>query len=329
MVAMRASDLALLLALGATVGCSSGAAGGMSGASGSLGGAGGQDSGGASGAGGRTTDGTGGTAGAGGRGAGTGGTTAATGGSGTGGGLGGGSTGVQYSAETGQNSGSVRFSINSGPPYNYFIGAWTHVQPPIGSGTKGNDYPFEMYCQEGQVSFVSGNFNSPYKYNANIMTFDQRGSYIADYTTLVDATTTESSCRDWVYVGWHCRRIGGNTTVTQYVKYVGSSNLVDSTVTGNVPGNWTPTRLNVGGDPARYPGTPMYIMYARIYPMDTAPSAAQVSAIYMHSATPDPSAWADWPLIGGNPADVSGHGRNLTVNGSVTAGVAGPPQVSP
>jgi hypothetical protein len=51
-----------------------------------------------------------------------------------------------------------------------------------------------------------------------------------------------------------------------------------------------------------------------------------VNAIYMQSATPDPSAWADWPLISGNPADVSGHGRNLTVNGAVAPGVAGPPQ---
>ncbi|HJX62389.1 MAG TPA: hypothetical protein VJ860_00380 [Polyangia bacterium] len=233
---------------------------------------------------------------------------------------------VQYSTETGQNYGSVNFSINSGPPYNYFIGAWTHVQPPMGSGTKGNDYPFEMYCQEGQVGLVSGNFDSPYQYNANVMTFGQSGGYIADYTTLVDPTTNEATCRDWVYVGWHFLRDGANTAVTQYVKYVGSSNLVDSTITASVPGNWTPTHLNVGGDPMRYPGTPMYIMYARIYAMDAAPTASQVNAIYMQSATPDPSAWADWPLISGNPADVSGHGRNLTVNGAVAPGVAGPPQ---
>ena len=233
---------------------------------------------------------------------------------------------VQYSTETGQNYGSVNFSINSGPPYNYFIGAWTHVQPPMGSGTKGNDYPFEMYCQEGQVGLVSGNFDAPYQYNANVMTFGQSSGYIADYTTLVDPTTNEATCRDWVYVGWHFLRDGANTAVTQYVKYVGSSNLVDSTITASVPGNWTPTHLNVGGDPMRYSGTPMYIMYARIYAMDAAPTASQVNAIYMQSATPDPSAWADWPLISGNPADVSGHGRNLTVNGAVAPGVAGPPQ---
>ena len=330
MAAIQSSVLALLVTLSSVVGCSSCATGGgTAGAGGPLGGAGGQDPGGGSGDGGRT-EGAGGTAGTGGRRAGTGGISTATGGSSTVGGPAGGATGatgVQYSAETGQNHGSVRFSLNSGPPYNYFIGAWTHAQPPMGSGTKGNDYPFEMFCQEGQVRFVSGNFYSPYKYNANIMTFDQPGNYIADYTTLVDSTSTEASCRDWVYVGWHFRRNGANTTVTQYVKYVGSPNLVDSTVTGSVPGNWTPTRLNVGGDPVAYPGTSMYIMYARIYPMDTAPSASQANAIYMHSATPDPSAWADWPLIGGSPADVSGHGRNLTVNGAVTAGVAGPPQL--
>ncbi len=334
MVAIKWSGLALFLALDSMLGCSSCSGGGTPVSSGSPGGAGGQGSGGTDGSGlGGGTEGTGGIAGAGGRRVGSGGISTSTGGSATGGARSGGgsvgSSGVQYSAETGQNHGSVRFSINSGPPYNYFIGAWTHVRPPMGSGTKGNDYPFEMYCQEGQVSFVSGNFNAPYKYNANIMTFDGRGNYIADYTTLVDSTTTESICRDWVYVGWHSRRNGANTTVTQYVKYVGSSNLVDSTVTGNVSGNWTPTHLNVGGDPERYPETSMYIMYARIYAMDTAPSAAQVNAIYMHSTTPDSSAWADWPLVSGSPTDVSGHGRNLTVNGAVTAGVAGPPQSAP
>jgi hypothetical protein len=326
MAAMKSFVLTLFVTLCLVAGVCSCATGGTSGAGGSTGRAGEQGSGGSSGAGG-TTESAGGGAGSGRR-TGSGGTSTSTGGSGTGG-VGGssGASGVNYSAETGQDHGNVRFSANSGPPSNFFIGAWTHVQPPMGSGTKGNDYPFEMYCQEGQVSFVSGNFNSPYKYNANIMTFDQRGSYIADYTTLVDATTTEAACRDWVYVGWHCKRNGSSTTVTQYVKYVGSSNLVDSTVTGSVPGTWTPTRLNVGGDPARYPGTPMYIMYARIYAMDTAPSASQVSAIAMHSATPDSSAWADWPLVGGSPTDVSGPGPKLTVNGAVTAGVAGPPQL--
>ena len=332
--------LALLVALISMVGCSSRKAGSTPGAEGATSGSGGaQGTGGARGTGGATGA-SGGAISTGGRTTGTGGTVASNGGEapGRGGSVGSGgaqassgsagatSTG-QSSTETGRNHGSVNFSINSGPPYNYFIGAWTHVQPAMGSGPKGNDYPFEMYCQEGQVSFVSGNFNAPYHYNANIMTFDQAGRYLADYTTLVDAKTNEATCRDWVYVGWHFLRNGTNTTVTQYVKYVRSSQLVDSTVTGSVPGNWTPTHLNVGGDPARYPATPMYIMYARIYAMDAAPTASQVSAIYTHSATPDASAWGDWPLIAGNPADVSGHGRSLTVNGAVAAGVAGPPQL--
>jgi hypothetical protein len=237
------------------------------------------------------------------------------------------SGGTQYSTETAQQDGAVDLSLESAPPYNYFIGAWTHVVPPMGSGVKGNDYPFAMYCQEGEVSFVSGNFATPFYYNANIMTFDAKGRYIDDYTVLVDGFATEAMCRDWVYVGWHFQRMGTSTSVTQYVKYVGSANLVDSKITQTVPGTWTPSRLQVGSDPVHAPSTPMYIMYARIYAMDTPPTDEEVDAISMHSATPDPTAWADWPLVDGDPSDVSGNGRNLTVNGAVGQGVLGPPQL--
>jgi hypothetical protein len=80
----------------------------------------------------------------------------------------------------------------------------------------------------------------------------------------------------------------------------------------------------VGSDPVRSTDTAMYIMHARVYAMDTAPTAAQVSAIAVGSATPDTAAWADWPLVSGDPSDVSGHGRHLTVVGAVAPGVAGP-----
>jgi hypothetical protein len=36
------------------------------------------------------------------------------------------------------------------------------------------------------------------------------------------------------------------------------------------------------------------------------------------SVTPDTTAWIDWPLVSGNPADVSGHGRNLTIYGTIS-----------
>ena len=270
-----------------------------------------------------------GTSSTGGRIASTGGLVANSGGTTTGGkpagsGGSGGAT-IGRSTETGLNHGSGYFSIKVDQLSNFFIGAWTHAQPPMGSGPKGNDYPFAAYCKEGEVSFVSGNFNAPYRYNANIMTFDQGGAYIADYTGFTDISTNEATCRDWVYVGWHLQRNGTATNVTQYVKYLGSSNLVDNTMTEKVPGNWTPTSIWVGSDD-RWPDTSMYIMYARIYAMETAPTAAQVSAIYTRSATPDSTAWADWPLTGGDPADVSGHGRNLIVNGTVKVGIAGPPQ---
>lgn len=233
----------------------------------------------------------------------------------------------RVAAETGQQHGQAYLALDTAPPFNYFIGAWTHVVPLTGTGPKGNDYPFATFCQEGEVSFVSGNFATPYNYNANIMTFDGSGKYIADYTLLLDNHTTEAMCRDWVYVAWHFQRMGGSTNVTQYVKYVGSPNLVDSLIAQSVPGDWTPLNLYVGTDPLRYATDPMYIMYARIYAMDVPPSPGQVQAIYMHSATPDTTAWADWPLLGGSVTDVSGHGRDLTVIGPVTAGIPGPPQL--
>jgi hypothetical protein len=229
----------------------------------------------------------------------------------------------QYSTQTGQDHGSVNFSFNSALPYNVFVGAWTHAVPP-GSRGEGNDYPFVVLCQEGEVSLVSGNFGpSEWAYNANIMLFDPSGTYLGDYT-LVFADASYAVDVDWVYVGWHFQRSGSQTSVTQYVKFVASPNLVDKRVTELVPGTWTPTGLLVGGDPTRYADTTMYMMYARVYAMDVPPTDQQLHAIYTQAATPDPAAWADWPLFDGAPADVSGNGRNLTVNGPVVRGVPGP-----
>lgn len=230
---------------------------------------------------------------------------------------------LQYAAHTGQDHGSVNFGFDSPLPDNYFLGAWTHVVPP-GSGGKGNDYPFAVYCREGEISFVSGNMGPPaWAYNANIMLFDASGAYINDFT-LVFADSSYAADVDWVYVGWHLRRAGSQTSVTQYVKFIGSANLVDNQVTELVPGTWTPTSLMLGSDPNRYADTTMYIAYARIYSMDVPPTAQELSAIYTSAATPDPTAWADWPLINGDPSDVSGHGRKLTVNGAVARGIVGP-----
>jgi len=229
---------------------------------------------------------------------------------------------VQYAAHTGQDHGSVNFGFNSALPDNYFLGAWTHVVPP-GSSRKGNDYPFAVLCREGEVSFVSGNIGpAEWAYNANIMLFDAAGAYINDYT-LVFVDSSYATDVDWAYVAWHLRRSGSQTSVTQYVKFIGSANLVDSQVTELVPGTWSPTSLIVGADPSRYADTTMYIMYARVYSMDVPPTDQQLRAIYADAATPDPTAWADWPLIDGDPSDVSGHGRNLTVNG-VVRGIVGP-----
>ena len=235
----------------------------------------------------------------------------------------GGESAALNATETGQNHGSVNFSLDTAPPFDYFVGAWTHVLPP-GSYGKGNDYPFAVPCQEGEVSFVSGNIGpTEWAYNANIMLFDAGQSYLGDFTLAFVAADYATDV-DWVYVGWHFRRSGSQTSVTQYVKFIGSPDLVDSKVTETVPGTWTPTALQIGGDPIRYPETGMYMMYASLYAMDVPPTDEQLNAIYTRGATPDPSAWADWPLIEGNPADVSGHGRNLTVNGLVAKGLRGP-----
>jgi hypothetical protein len=228
-----------------------------------------------------------------------------------------------YSTQTGQNHGSVNFSLDTAPPFDYFVGAWTHVVPPE-SGGKGNDYPFSAPCKEGEVSFVSGNIGpSEWAYNTNIMLFDTSQNYLGDFT-LVFVAADYATDVDWVYVGWHFRRSSGQTSVTQYVKFIGSANLVDNKVTETVPGIWTPTALQVGGDPSRYPDTTMYIMYASLYATDVPPTDEQLNAIYTRGATPDPSAWAAWPLDDGNPADVSGHGHDLTVHGPVARGVQGP-----
>lgn len=227
------------------------------------------------------------------------------------------------STESGQDHGGANFTLGSAPPINYFVGAWTHVVPPTGD-RKGNDYPFAVPCQEGEVSFVSGNMGAPdWAYNANIMLFDSSQTYLGDFT-LVFADSTYATDVDWVYVGWHFQRSGSQTSVTQYVKFIASSNLVDNQVTELVPGTWTPTDLQVGSDPIRYPDTPMYIMYASLYAMDTPPSDEQVSAIYTRGATPDATAWGQWPLAGGDPSDISGHQRNLTVNGAIARGIPGP-----
>jgi len=234
-----------------------------------------------------------------------------------------GTSAALYSSKTSQSHGSVNFSLDTPPPFDYFVGAWTHVLPP-GSQGKGNDYPFAATCKEGEVSFVSGNIGtSQWVYNANIMLFDTAENYLGDFT-LVFVAANYAIDVDWVYVAWHFRRSGDQTSVTQYVKFIGSPNLVDNRTTETVPGTWTPTALQIGGDPHRYPDTAMYIMYASLYATDVPPTDEQLKAIYTRGATPDPSAWADWPLIDGNPADVSGHGHTLTVNGPVAQGLQGP-----
>lgn len=233
------------------------------------------------------------------------------------------SAAMSYSAHTGQDHGSANFAFDFPMPANVFLGAWTRVVPP-GSQGKGNDYPFALFCQEGEISFVSGNIGPPdWAYNANIMLFDASNAYLDDYT-LVFADASYASDLDWVYVAWYLQGDGAQTSVTQYIKFIGSPNLVDNQVTQLVPGRWTPTRLLVGADPNRYAETTLYIMYARVYAMEQPPSEQQLKSFYSNAATPDPTAWADWPLVSADPSDVSGHGRNLVVHGAVTPGIAGP-----
>jgi hypothetical protein len=210
--------------------------------------------------------------------------------------------------------------VNSAPPINLFIGAWTHVTRPMGSGSKGNDYPFVVSTSESPYIYcVSGNMGwdggaNSWVYNANTMT----GS--GDHVT-VYLHTTETEARDWVYVAWHFQRSGSRTKTTQYVKF-GPNGPTQQVAQETVTELYTWTKLYMGGCP-NDGGYSSYMQYARAYDMSSPPDTATVTAIAMRT-THDPTAWGEWPLIDAGTSDVSGHGRNISISGSWISGIEGP-----
>lgn len=209
-------------------------------------------------------------------------------------------------------------NVNSTPPVDFIIGTWTHVYPPVGSGQKGNDYPFVIGATPYNVICVSGNIGydggaGAWYYNANTMT----GS--GDHVT-VYLHASEAVVRDWVYVAWHFKRIGSSTTTTQYVK-LGVTAPMEQVAQETVSELYTPSKVYLGGGPAAWEHS--YMQYARLYAMSSIPSASAVNAIAMRT-TPDPAAWGDWPMIDAGTSDVSGNGRNVVITGSWLPGIAGP-----
>lgn len=237
---------------------------------------------------------------------------------------------------------------SASPGRDFYIGAWTHTVEPMGdrSNTTGNDYPFVITGSEtvgGSAQLlltISGNIGYDavllsYVYNQNITTNtgDYSVAYINPGEFGVEGQPDEAAMRGWVYVAWHYRAAAEGTVVSQYAKF-GPSGPVNLTAgeTINGMGGWppaevpapefvTPVSISVGGGD-RANGR-MYMQYAKVYVMTDAPSVEEVDAIAMRTA-PDPAAWADWPLIGGNMDDVSGNGRALTVKGSPCPGITGP-----
>jgi len=222
-----------------------------------------------------------------------------------------------------------------------------HGRAPGRPHGTGNDYPFVIRCSETvsglpqHLLTISGNIGYDpvrpgYLYNQNITT--NTGDYSVAYITPGQfgddpEQPDEEAMRGWVYVAWHYRKTPEGSVVRQYTKFGTSGQVIlsaESTIDGR--GGWppaetptpefvTPESFGVGGGDRG--SARLYMQYAKVYAMTEAPTLAEVDAIAMRTAS-DPAAWADWPLIGGNLADVSGNGRDLTIRGSAGSGIAGP-----
>jgi hypothetical protein len=235
------------------------------------------------------------------------------------------------------------------PGSDYYVGAWTHVIEAMGSAPNSNDYPFVMPCSEtvggdGQLILtISGNIGydvgaGSWAYNQNITS--NSGDYSTvyvhpnQYSGYPVGQPDEAALRGWVYVAWHYKRAAAGTIVNQYLKFGldgavirAPEDVIDGTggwsspLPSPAPEYATPVAICVGGGDRG--SANLFMQYAKLYLMADAPSDAAVDAISRRIA-PDPNAWADWPLIGADLRDVSGHGRNLEMNGSAYSGIAGP-----
>jgi hypothetical protein len=235
------------------------------------------------------------------------------------------------------------------PGTDFYVGAWTRVLEPMGYPQNSNDYPFIIPCAQsvgGQsqlILTISGNIGydggaGSWAYNQNIT------SNTGDYSTVYvhpgrfegypAGRPDEADMRGWVYVAWHFARSAAGTVVNQYCKFgpsgavirspvdvIDGTGVFDGSAPSPLPEYATPLAICVGGGDRGWATT--YMQYAKVYLMGQAPSAAEVDAISRRTS-PDPAAWADWPLAGGDLSDVSGHGRDLVMRGSAYPGPDGP-----
>jgi hypothetical protein len=232
---------------------------------------------------------------------------------------------------------------------DFYIGAWTRVDEPIGFAVNSNDYPFVMPCAETVngarqlILTISGNIGydagaGSWAYNQNIT------SNSGDYSTIYvhadrfpsypAGQPDESAMRGWVYAAWHFKRSSEGTIVNQFLKFgvdgavirtpqdiVDGTGVFSEPMPPPSPEYATPVSVCVGGGPRGW--GKLYMQYAKAYRMAEAPTEEEVDAISRRTS-PDPQAWADWPLVGADLRDVSGHGRDLAMVGNAYPGPAGP-----
>jgi hypothetical protein len=240
-------------------------------------------------------------------------------------------------------------------PADFYIGGWTHTTEPIGfagtmsgySGT-GNDYPFVIECSntvngaEQLILMISGNIGYDegrpgWTYNQNITSNTGDYStiyYFADEPGYSAGFPDEAMMRGWVYVAWHYRYSAEGTKVNQYIKFgidgavlkiaedtIDGTGVFDGSNPDPVQELVVPRTLCVGGGSRGW--APMHMQYVKVYERSSVPSLQEVNQIALMT-TADTSAWADWPLVGGSLADVSGNGRDLAAAGVLSSSIEGP-----
>jgi len=145
-------------------------------------------------------------------------------------------------------------------------------------------------------------------------------------------TVTQGQRDGWIGVALQVVVGGGNVTFRMWRCYGAGADMVgpytETWAYNTIHSGWTPASLstvtlgenNASTDPAD-------VTAVRLYDSSSVPSNASIKSL-LNSLAPDSNAFADWPMtwINGSsvPADQSGHGRNLTVNQTLTQGSAGP-----
>ena len=203
------------------------------------------------------------------------------------------------------------------------------------------------------VQCVTDNTNvtsaSAATFNANSMIFGTAGAsvdiYANDYSLLLDTAPTEAVAQGWNFVAWHIYVNGASDIViSQKVLYDGQSTFqtTSSTVTiaslrtllntNSATSNfnaWTPgavSRFILASDTNSTAG-PFNLTRCRVDQISAMPSDATLLTISANGLA-DTTVWADysheWISGAADLTDRSGHGRNLTLNGTLYQGVVSP-----